>query len=112
MLDWVRRVVNDQRFNAFIVGVILVNAVLVGLETSETVLAGYGSVLELVNMIIVGIFVVEIGLRLVSYWPRPFAFFRDGWNVFDFVVVTLSLLPAVHSFPTRRSSDLDRKSVV
>ena len=100
MVSWARRVVNNRRFNAFIVGVILVNAVIVGLETSEEVIARFGSVLELVNALVVSIFVVEIAIRLISYWPRPFAFFRDGWNVFDFVIVALSLLPAAGSFAT------------
>jgi voltage-gated sodium channel len=96
----VRRIVEDRRFNAFIIGVILVNAVLVGLETAPDILARYGSFLELVNALIIGIFIVEIGLRIASYWPRPLAFFRDAWNVFDFVIVALSLLPAAGSFAT------------
>jgi voltage-gated sodium channel len=100
MVTWARRVVADRRFNAFIIGVILVNAVLVGLETSEDLLARYGTVFELVNAVVIGIFVVEIAFRLTSYWPRPHAFFRDSWNVFDFVIVALSLLPAAGSFAT------------
>lgn len=100
MASWARRVADDRRFNGFIVSVILINAVLVGLETSEEVVVRFGSALEIVNAIVVGIFVVEIAIRLVAYWPRPLAFFRDGWNVFDFVVVGLSLLPAAGSFAT------------
>lgn len=100
MVDWAKRIVESRRFNAFIIAVILVNAVLVGLETSAAVLARYGPALELVNMLVVGIFIVEIALRITSYWPRPLAFFRDGWNVFDFSVVALSLLPAAGSFAT------------
>jgi len=99
-MAWARRIVNDARFNAFIVGVIIVNAVLVGLETSEQILARYGGVLELVNAVIIAIFIIEIGIRLATYWPRPLAFFTDSWNVFDFVVVALSLLPAAGSFAT------------
>jgi voltage-gated sodium channel len=95
-----RRIVNDTRFNAFIIAVILVNAVLVGLETSEFVLARHGAFLEFVNAVVIAIFVVEIAIRMVAYWPRPLAFFRDGWNVFDFVIVALSLLPAGGSFAT------------
>jgi voltage-gated sodium channel len=100
MVTWARRLVADRHFNAFIVGVILVNAILVGLETSPELLARYGSILDLLNTVIVGIFVAEIAVRVVAYWPRPLAFFRDGWNVFDFVVVVLSLLPAAGSFTT------------
>jgi voltage-gated sodium channel len=100
MFTWARRIAEDGRFNAFIVGVILVNAVLVGLETSQDVLARYGWALELVNALIILIFVVELTIRIASYWPRPLAFFREGWNVFDFVIVALSLLPAAGSFAT------------
>jgi voltage-gated sodium channel len=100
MVMWARRVVADGRFNAFIVGVILVNAVLVGLETSEDLLARYGTVFEVVNAVVIGIFLVEIAFRMTSYWPRPLAFFRDPWNVFDFVIVALSLLPAAGTYAT------------
>lgn len=100
MVGLARRVAEDSRFGAFIIGVILVNAVLVGLETSGDLLARYGDLLELLNTAIVAIFVVEIAIRVIAHWPRPFAFFRDGWNVFDFVVVALSLLPAAGSFAT------------
>lgn len=100
VVGWARRVVEDRRFNAFIIGVILVNAVLVGLETSPDILARFGHQLELVNALIIGIFIVEITFRIASYWPRPLTFFRDPWNLFDFVIVGLSLLPAAGSFAT------------
>jgi voltage-gated sodium channel len=77
MVTWARRVVADRRFNAFIIGVILVNAALVGLETAEDLLARHGTVFELVNGVVIAIFVVEIAFRVTSYWPRPHAFFRD-----------------------------------
>ena len=100
MVKWARRIVDDPRFNAFIIVVILANAVLVGLETSHDLLTRFGAQLELINLLIISIFVIEIALRLITYWPRPDRFFRDGWNVFDFVVVALSLLPAAGSFAT------------
>jgi voltage-gated sodium channel len=100
MVAWAQRVVADERFNAFIIAVILVNAVLVGLETSEELVATFSTPFLALNLVISAIFVFEIGVRLVSYWPRPFAFFRDPWNVFDFVIVALSLLPIGGSFAT------------
>src|SRR5687767_2608937 len=100
MVRWARGIVEDGRFSAFIVGVIVVNAVLVGLETSEDLVVRFGALFELVNMAIIVVFVVELAIRMASYWPRPLAFFRDGWNVFDFTVVALSLLPAAGSFAT------------
>jgi voltage-gated sodium channel len=100
MAAWARRVVADNRFNTFIVGVIVVNAVLVGLETSEELVGRFGAMFLLLNIVISGIFVFEIAVRMISYWPRPLSFFRDGWNVFDFVIVGLSILPTGGSFAT------------
>ena len=100
MIGWARRIANGGRFQAAIIGVIVVNAVLVGLETDADLAIQYRSTFDLVNQLIVAIFVVELAIRLVSYLPRPHRFFADGWNVFDFVIVAVSLLPAVGSFAT------------
>ncbi len=97
---WARSVIADRRFNGFIIGVILVNAVLVGLETSEEFVGRFGDLFTALNLAISAIFVFEIGVRMISYWPRPLAFFRDSWNVFDFVIVGLSILPVGGSFAT------------
>ena len=87
-------------FQAFIVAVIVVNAVLVGLETSPQLLAEYQAVFDFLNTAVIVIFVVELAICLVAYLPRPQRFFADGWNLFDFVIVALSLLPSVGSFAT------------
>lgn len=95
-----RRIAHSGGFQAFIMGVIIVNAVLVGLETAPDVAERYGPVFSAVNVIVIVIFVVELTIRLVAYFPRPHRFFADGWNVFDFVIVAVSLLPAGGSFAT------------
>jgi len=100
VVTWARRIVASGRFQAFIVTVIVINAVLVGLETSEDLVSRYGDLFQVLNIFISAIFVVEIALRLITYWPRPHNFFRDGWNVFDFVIVGLSLLPVGGNFAT------------
>jgi voltage-gated sodium channel len=100
MIKLARRVANNGTFQAFIIGVIVVNAVLVGLETSPQLVEQYGGLFELLNSAIIAIFVVELAIRLVSYLPRPQRFFADGWNVFDFAIVAVSLLPAGGSFAT------------
>jgi voltage-gated sodium channel len=100
VVGWAQSVVADHRFNAFIIGVILINAVLVGLETSEALVAQFGDVFLVLNIAIAVIFVIEIALRMATYWPRPWAFFRDPWNVFDFVIVGLSILPVGGRFAT------------
>ncbi len=100
MIGLARRVSGSSVFQAFIVVVIVVNAVLVGLETSPELVAQNHALFDAMNVAIISIFVVELAIRLVSYLPRPQRFFADGWNVFDFMIVALSLLPSVGSFAT------------
>lgn len=100
MVGLARRLANSGLFQAFIIGVIVVNAALVGLETAPDVAIRYQAAFDVVNQAVVAIFILELAIRLVSYLPRPQRFFADGWNVFDFVIVALSLLPAGGSFAT------------
>ncbi len=69
---------------------IVVNAVVLGLETAPSVMARYGPVLRIVDIACLALFTVEIAAKLFALGPR---FFRDGWNVFDFAVVAVSLAP-------------------
>jgi voltage-gated sodium channel len=80
--------------------VIVANAILMGLETSASLVREYGPLFTVLNAMIQAVFVGELALRLLACWPRPGRFFRDGWNVFDFVIVALSLLPVAGSFAT------------
>ena len=100
MVGLARRIADSRTFQFFIVGVIVVNALLVGLETSPAVVGSNQALFDLLNQAIISIFVIELAIRLVSYFPRPQRFFGDGWNVFDFVIVAVSLLPAGGSFAT------------
>jgi voltage-gated sodium channel len=93
-----RRIAESPRFQQFILVVILVGAIVIGVETSATLTARFGGVIAVFEMLIQAVFVTEIAIRVFAHWPRPVAFFRDGWNVFDFVVVTASLLPQAGPF--------------
>jgi voltage-gated sodium channel len=92
------RVAESHGFQNFILGVILVTAVIVGLETSETLVERYGGLFELVDLVVQTVFVCEIVIRLLAHWPGIGRFFRDGWNVFDLAVVAASLLPQAGAF--------------
>jgi voltage-gated sodium channel len=94
------RIVGWRWFDAVILGVISINAVTLGLETYDSVEAEHGTLLHAVNDIVLGIFVVELALRMGAHGRRPQDFFRDGWNVFDFVVVTASFVPGVRENAT------------
>lgn len=83
----------------FITAVILFNAVILGLETSDMAMAKVGLLIGFLDRICLAIFVVELVLKLLVYRLR---FFRDGWNIFDFVIVAVSLVPAAQSLSVLR----------
>ncbi|MEL6773730.1 MAG: ion transporter [Pseudomonadota bacterium] len=88
---WAIRITEDARFRNAILGVILFNAVILGLETSKTTMAAIGPILLTLDKICLAIFVVEIVLKLIA---QSWGFFRKGWNIFDFIIVGISLAPA------------------
>jgi voltage-gated sodium channel len=96
--DRARRTAESNSFQHFILGVILLAAILIGVETSETLMARYGPMFDALELAVQIVFVIEITIRLMACWPRLAAFFRDGWNVFDFAVVVVSLLPQAGAF--------------
>ena len=71
----------------FITAVILFNAVILGLETSDVVMASVGVFIGVLDRVCLAIFVVELALKLLVYRLR---FFRDGWNIFDFVIGSIT----------------------
>jgi len=87
----VRRWIERPHVQHAIIALIVVNAALLGLETSPAVMAVAGPLLLALDKAILAVFVVEIALRL--YVHRA-AFWRDPWSVFDFVVVAIALVPA------------------
>jgi voltage-gated sodium channel len=98
VIERARRIADNPRFQHFILVVIILGAVVIGVETSPTLTARYGAIIGAIEMLIQTIFVIEIAIRLLACWPRPATFFRSGWNVFDFLVVTASLLPQAGAF--------------
>ena len=84
----------------FIVGVIIFNAVILGLETSDTVMASFGPLIEMLDTLCLTIFVIEIVLKLIA---QDIRFFRNGWNLFDFVIVGIALFPAAQGLSVLRA---------
>jgi len=91
---------DDARFRNFIIGVIIFNAIILGLETSKPLMAVAGDFIHLLDQICLYIFVAEIALKLFAH---HFRFFRSGWNLFDFFIVGIALLPAAQSFSVLRA---------
>ncbi len=83
--------IESQPIQNFIIGVIIFNAITLGLETSHTVQRHAGGLLDTLETVVLTIFVIEILLKLLAFDIR---FFKSGWNVFDFLIVGISLVPA------------------
>ena len=90
-----KRIVDSSAFTAFIFAVIVANAVVLGLETYDGIERDAGTLLDRLNDVFLGIFVVELILRFASYGRRPGQFFRSGWNTFDFVIIAASFAPGL-----------------
>jgi len=84
-----RRIVSADWFRSAILGVIVFNAICLGLDTDQGIHAQFGPLLDRIDLVVTAIFVVEIGLKLFA---ERWAFFKSGWNVFDFCIVGLSLV--------------------
>ena len=87
------RVVASGWFQHGVTVVILVNAVVIALETWPPIYDRYGPLLELANQTFLGIFIVEALVKILANYPRLHRYFHDGWNVFDFSIIVISLLP-------------------
>ena len=93
MVQISRKVSESSVFQNFITAVILLTAVLVGMETYPSMIEKYGNILHAMDKVILAIFVLEIVVKLIARWPKPQLFFTDSWNVFDFAIVAAAFLP-------------------
>jgi voltage-gated sodium channel len=94
------RWVESRRVQSWIVGVILVNAAILGFETSPALMERWGTWLVAADKLCLAIFLIEIGLKLVAYRQH---FWRSGWNVFDVLVVAVALVPGAGPWSVLRS---------
>src|SRR5688572_5746127 len=88
------RLVEARWFEPFMIGLIIFNAILIGLETSKEFVARYDGWLSVGNDIILGVFIIEAMLKITAVAPRWRLYFGDGWNLFDFSIIVFSLIPA------------------
>lgn len=83
--------VESRGFSITITTVIVINAIVLGLETSPRVMASAGPLLLAIDALALWVFTIEISLKL---WVHRGRFFREGWNIFDFTIVAIAWLPA------------------
>ncbi len=98
MKQLAHRLVSTPWFERSIIALILVNGVILGMETSPDLVAQYGNFFHLANYFILGVFILEAALKIISVAPQISRYFNDGWNIFDFSVIVFSLIPATGEF--------------
>lgn len=100
MVEICKQIANAEWFSRFITSVILLGGLLVGVETYPWAVAHFGGPLDLLDKIILGIFTLEIAIKMTAEHPKPWRYFFDPWNVFDFLIVSLAYLPVDADFVT------------
>ena len=85
-------------FNGLIIAMILITALGLGLETSQPFHARYHDMIEWAYQVALAVFVLEAAIKLTAVAPRFERYFKDGWNLFDFVILVLALMPEAGEF--------------
>ncbi len=93
MVPFLKSIAEASWFSNFIIGVILFAGVLVGIQTYPSVEQEYHGILHLLDQIILWIFVAEIAIKMGAEGRRPWRYFLDPWNVFDFLIVAVCFMP-------------------
>lgn len=83
---WSQSVVNHPAFTSIIIGLIVFNAVIIGMETYPNMYHQYKDWFYYSELLLLWIFTVEIAIRIVAVRPWH-SFFKDGWNLFDFIII-------------------------
>lgn len=96
----VQQLVEKNWFSHGILVLILINAILLGLETSAALMQDFGAVILLADNTLLAVFVLELLLRIFAYRLN---FFKDPWSLFDFAVVAIALMPATGQFSVLRA---------
>jgi len=101
-----QKIVESRIFGGVVFGVILLNAIILGLETSPAIMAETGYILDYLDKICMFFFVVELVLRLSAY---RIVFFKSGWNVFDLLIIVCSLMTTIDAISSMRIIRLFRE---
>jgi voltage-gated sodium channel len=96
--NYCKLLIEKRFFKKFILSLIVLASLLVGLETYESVAVRYGSLFRIMDYVIVFFFSLEIIIKIIAEGKRPFRFFGDAWNIFDFLIVVSCFVPVTSEF--------------
>ena len=100
MIAKIGAIVGGQKFQSFITILIVLNAIALGLETNKDIMRVIGPELIFFDQLVLSIFTIEIFIKLIN---ERTSFFKNGWNIFDFVIVGISLVPSSGSLSVLRA---------
>ncbi len=93
-MNAIKRFAASRAFDNIIIGLILITAVMIAIETFPSVMTPrLRQIFNIAHQVILGAFIVEALIKMIALSPRPWHYFKSGWNVFDFSLIVLSLLP-------------------
>jgi len=99
MLASIQRFAASTLFDRSIIGLILLTAFIIALEAfPEIMTPDLERVFLLLHKLVLAAFILEAVIKMVAAYPKPWNYFKDGWNVFDFSLIVLSLLPISSEF--------------
>jgi len=96
-VNWIfeisHRIVSSRLFNSFIFLLIGLSALVIGLETYPELAKDYHAYMLFIDKFVILCFTLEIALKIIAKGKKPWKFFTDPWNVFDFLIVAVCLIP-------------------
>jgi len=95
-----KELIESKRFQNTIMVAIILNAITLGLETAPVLVGDLMPTLLFIDKLFLALFTVEIGMKLAVYRGH---FFKNGWNIFDFIIVAISLLPFIQGLSVLRA---------
>ena len=100
----IRKIVESRIFKNSIISFIALSAVIMGAETYPGIRESHRSLLGMLDKLIIAVFCIEIVLKILANGRKPWIYFKDPWNVFDFIIVAVCLVPAgdMHFFAVFR----------
>ena len=100
MTEKIKNFIEGNKFQNTIIVLIIINAIILGMETSTYLMDNYGVWLKAIDAIIIKIFVIEIILRIYVYRLH---FFIKPWSIFDLAIISIALIPASEAFAALRA---------
>lgn len=93
MVQLFKKIADSNLFNYSIIGVILAAGALVGVQTYSDFAAKHHDVISIIDKVILWIFVFEIVIKMGAEGKKPWNYFKDPWNIFDFSIVAICFIP-------------------